>query len=72
VVLNAANEVAVERFLAGALRFLDISDLVADVLAAHTAAPVERLDDILAADADARAAARAWSPGGGEGRRRHG
>ncbi|MDA8198128.1 MAG: 1-deoxy-D-xylulose-5-phosphate reductoisomerase [Thermaerobacter sp.] len=72
VVLNAANEVAVERFLAGALRFLDISDLVADVLDGQTAAPVAGLEDILAADADARAAARAWHPGGGEGRRQHG
>lgn len=72
VVLNAANEVAVERFLAGALRFLEISELVADVLDRHTAAPVRGLEDILAADASARAAARAWRPGGGEGRRRHG
>ena len=72
VVLNAANEVAVERFLAGAIRFLDIFDLVAGVLDQHRAAPVAGLEDILAADADARAVAWAWSPGGGEGRRRHG
>ncbi len=72
VVLNAANEVAVERFLGGTLRFLDICDLVADVLDGHAPAPVENLEDILAADAEARAAARGWRPGGGEGRRRHG
>ena len=58
-VLNAANEVAVAAFLDGACRYDEIVPLVADCVA--EAAPVARptLDDILAADAWARARASA-------------
>jgi 1-deoxy-D-xylulose-5-phosphate reductoisomerase len=56
-VLNAANEVAVEAFLAEALGFLDIARLVEDVLEAWDATepdePTE-LDHVLAADGWAR------------------
>ncbi|MGI8901625.1 MAG: 1-deoxy-D-xylulose-5-phosphate reductoisomerase, partial [Nocardioides sp.] len=59
---NAANEICVEAFLAGRLRFADIVPTVAAVLEAHAAAegPVssnEReltVDDVLAVDAWAR------------------
>ncbi len=53
-VLNAANEVAVERFLAGALRFSEITDTVAAVLAQHQPRPAPSLDAVLEADAWAR------------------
>lgn len=53
-VLNAANEVAVERFLAGALRFPEITDTVAAVLAQHQPRPAPPLDAVLEADAWAR------------------
>jgi 1-deoxy-D-xylulose-5-phosphate reductoisomerase len=71
-VLNAANEVAVEAFLAGALPFLEIVDTVAAVLAEHEAGaehvPAEEralgVDDVLAADAWARARAATVTTGG--------
>jgi 1-deoxy-D-xylulose-5-phosphate reductoisomerase len=59
-VLNAANEVAVEAFLAGQLGFTGIGDLVERV---RDSRPVEAADDletILEADARARHAAREW------------
>lgn len=54
-VMNAANEVAVERFIAGDIRFLDIFRLVAEALAAAPECRSPSLDDILAADAEVRA-----------------
>lgn len=57
-VLNAANEVAVEAFLAGGLRFPEIWRLVARVMAAHRPIAHPALDAILAADRWAREAAR--------------
>ena len=53
-ILNAANEVAVERFLAGAIGFLGIAELVERTLAAVPARPLASLDDVRAADAEAR------------------
>lgn len=58
-VLNAANEVAVERFLAGAIRFPEIARLVARTMEAHEPVSAPSLDDILAADAWARSSALA-------------
>jgi 1-deoxy-D-xylulose-5-phosphate reductoisomerase len=60
-VLNAANEVAVEAFLAGRIGFLAIAALVEATLAANTRLTTshrETVDDVLAIDAEARAAAR--------------
>ena len=57
-VLNAANEVAVDAFLSGALGFPAITDTVATVLAKHTLVTDPTLEDVLAADEWARAAAR--------------
>ncbi len=59
-VYNAANETCVERFLAGEMRFTDIVPTVADVLARHDVPSEVKLtvDDVLAADAWARAEAR--------------
>ncbi len=55
--LNAANEVAVARFLRGDIRFTDIPRLVeAGLAAAH---PADTLDALAAVDAEARRAAAA-------------
>jgi 1-deoxy-D-xylulose-5-phosphate reductoisomerase len=59
VVLNAANEVAVESFLAGQIRFTDIAMLNEQVLEAHNAQPVESLEGLLEADRWARTYAQA-------------
>jgi len=57
-VLNAANEVAVERFLAGAIPFSGIWRTVEEVLARQTGGSADAgLDAILEADCRARAAA---------------
>jgi 1-deoxy-D-xylulose-5-phosphate reductoisomerase len=57
-VLNAANEVTVEHFLNGQLRFPDIAALNERVLDAHEPYPVTDLDSLLEADSWARAQAR--------------
>jgi len=57
-VLNAANEVAVSRFLAGQIRLPGIWEIVQAVMERHTPADAE-LDAILAADAWARKQAAA-------------
>jgi 1-deoxy-D-xylulose-5-phosphate reductoisomerase len=55
---NAANEVAVQLFLDGRIRFGRIAETVERVLADHTRADVVSLDVVLAADAAARRMAR--------------
>ncbi|MBY4897990.1 1-deoxy-D-xylulose-5-phosphate reductoisomerase [Cupriavidus sp. AU9028] len=63
-VLNAANEVAVERFLQGAIRFTDIAGIVARVLERSPAQPADSLDTVLEADRHARQLATALVSGG--------
>src|SRR5690606_29550334 len=58
-VLNAANEEAVSAFLQGRIGFLSIPDTVAATLDAMPPRPADSLDTLLAADAAARAQARA-------------
>ena len=53
-ILNAANEVAVARFLAGEIGFLDIAAIVEQSMTHVAAAPVGTLDEIMAVDAEAR------------------
>ncbi len=53
-ILNAANEVAVESFLEGRLRFDQIPRLVAEVLERATARALASLDDVLEQDREAR------------------
>ncbi|WP_313805354.1 1-deoxy-D-xylulose-5-phosphate reductoisomerase [Sphingobium sp.] len=53
-ILNAANEVAVAAFLKGAIGFLDIAMIVEDVLNRYSAPVPRQIDDVLAADAEAR------------------
>jgi len=58
-VLNAANEVAVEAFLAGRLAFTGIARVIEAVLAAVAAGPADDLAAVMKADAQARSAAAA-------------
>jgi 1-deoxy-D-xylulose-5-phosphate reductoisomerase len=51
---NAANEVAVAAFLAGRLRFVGITGVVEDVLAAADGSPAGDLDQLVEADGEAR------------------
>jgi len=60
-VLNAANEVAVERFLAGTLRFTDIPRACREILNAHNDDPRPSLGDLLRQDAWAREEMRRWT-----------
>ncbi|HSJ24989.1 MAG TPA: 1-deoxy-D-xylulose-5-phosphate reductoisomerase [Longimicrobiales bacterium] len=53
-VFNAANEVAVAAFLAGAVSFTGIADVIEGALLAHDPAPADSLDTVLAADRRAR------------------
>jgi 1-deoxy-D-xylulose-5-phosphate reductoisomerase len=62
-VLNAANEVAVEAFLAGALGFTSIPRVIAAILDAHRAVPVTTLGAVREADAWARQQARLVAAG---------
>lgn len=59
-VLNAANEVAVERFLQGKLDFLCITKLVQDILGSHNYDSVPTLQRLTAVDNWAREEARRW------------
>ncbi|MPZ13943.1 MAG: 1-deoxy-D-xylulose-5-phosphate reductoisomerase [Chloroflexi bacterium] len=70
-VLNAANEVAVERFLAGDVRFTDIVPLVATTLDRYAersrstdewASAADSIEAVLTADAWARATCRELQP----------
>jgi 1-deoxy-D-xylulose-5-phosphate reductoisomerase len=60
-VLNAADEVAVEAFLAGSLRFSEMPDLIARALDEFEDDEEPELDDIPVLDADVRSAAASWT-----------
>lgn len=57
-VFNAANEVAVERFLNGEISFLAIESLIEDVLSRHTPQSNPDLEELFAVDRWAREIAR--------------
>ena len=57
-VLNAANEVAVEAFLAQAIKFTQIADVVAKTLSQFSVSPADQLEAILAADQKSRVVAQ--------------
>jgi 1-deoxy-D-xylulose-5-phosphate reductoisomerase len=57
-ILNAANEIAVERFLAGALAFTGIAAVIENVLGSSGIRPLDSLEDAWRADAEARESAR--------------
>lgn len=54
VTLNGANEVAVARFLAGEIPFGDIAKIVSRALDSFSVRPIASLEDVFAADAEAR------------------
>ncbi len=54
VVFNAANEAAVEQFLAGRIKFTMIVELIEHCLSKHNVTPADSLDELLKADAWAR------------------
>jgi 1-deoxy-D-xylulose-5-phosphate reductoisomerase len=55
--LNAANEVAVAAFLEGGLNFAQIPAVIESVMTTTSGGEIRDLDDVLAADAEARARA---------------
>lgn len=57
-VMNAADEVAVQAFLDGAIGLGDVPELVARVVERHDVRPVESFEQLVAVDGAARAAAR--------------
>jgi 1-deoxy-D-xylulose-5-phosphate reductoisomerase len=59
-VLNAANEIAVERFLVGELRFTDIPRLCRSLLDGHEFDSNPSLTDLLRVDRRTRELARCW------------
>jgi 1-deoxy-D-xylulose-5-phosphate reductoisomerase len=56
-VLNAANEVAVDAFLSGRLRFTEIAGVISRALDSCAVTPADDLDGVLDADARARSTA---------------
>ena len=56
--LSAANEVAVDAFLSGALPWSGIADVVTETLDGWRDEPVDQVESVLAADEEARARAR--------------
>lgn len=52
--MNAANEVAVDAFLNGGLRFIEIADVIRNTMDAHTPREIAGLEDALEADRWAR------------------
>jgi len=59
-VLCAADEIAIQHFLAGHLRFTEIARVVEGALSAHAGTAEPSLDEIVAADASARLWAEDW------------
>lgn len=57
-VLNAADEVAVEAFLAGRLKFKDIYKIIKKVMDAHKIVSVSSIEEVLEADSWARKMAK--------------
>jgi len=58
--LNAANEIAVDAFLNGRIRFTEIASIIEGVLDREVAVEARCLADIFDADARARALASSW------------
>lgn len=59
-ILNAANEVAVDAFLKGAIGFQDIPRLIEGVLEASTITPVTSIAQLVEVDQQARLQAQEW------------
>ena len=63
IALNAADEIAVEAFLAGDIRFTDIPRTIETVLQATSESHPETIQDVLALDEHAREVSRSWLAG---------
>ncbi len=57
-VLNAADEIAVEAFLAGKVKFNNIYEIIKKIMDAHNVVPINSIDDVLEADSWARKMAK--------------
>jgi 1-deoxy-D-xylulose-5-phosphate reductoisomerase len=62
-VMNAANEVAVAKFLEGSIRFYDISDTVEHCMEKHSVEKVESIEQLEDIDAETRILARYFIEG---------
>jgi 1-deoxy-D-xylulose-5-phosphate reductoisomerase len=60
IALNAADEIAVEAFLAGDIHFIDIPRTIEGVLQATPESHPETIQDVLLLDQEARRAAQRW------------
>jgi len=60
-VLNGANEVAVELFLRGKMKFLQIPSLIEKTMNAHTPFVIDSIEKVMEADAWARRRAAEFS-----------
>ena len=60
IALNAADEIAVEAFLAGDIHFTDIPRTIEAVLQATSESHPGSIEDVLALDEHAREVSRAW------------
>ena len=63
IALNAADEIAVEAFLAGDIHFTDIPRTIEAVLQATSESHPGSIEDVLALDEHAREVSRAWLAG---------
>jgi 1-deoxy-D-xylulose-5-phosphate reductoisomerase len=59
-ILNAANEIAVEAFLAQRIGFMEIPHMIESLMLAAKIETVESIEQLVAADAEARASARRY------------
>ncbi|MDA8431219.1 MAG: 1-deoxy-D-xylulose-5-phosphate reductoisomerase [Geobacteraceae bacterium] len=57
-VMNAANEIAVETFLAGGIGFVQIAEVIERTMAGHQAHALKSIDEVLLADSWGREQAR--------------
>jgi 1-deoxy-D-xylulose-5-phosphate reductoisomerase len=59
-ILNAANEVAVEAFLAEQIGFMDIPSIIESVLSAAVIEEATSIEQLVAVDQEARKSAKMW------------
>ena len=57
-VMNAANEIAVEAFLNGAIGFLQIAEVIERTMDAHQAHDLKSIEEVLQADSWGRGTAQ--------------
>ena len=63
-VMNAANEIAVEAFLEGRIRFLQIPEIIERTMDAHQAHDLKTIEEVLLSDRWGRDKAREICRGG--------